>query len=46
MRAEHQLNPRTIRELPQHRSNPLDERLNIERVVVKIVDGAFRRLPG
>src|SRR6266446_2236053 len=45
MRAEHQMNPRTVRKLPQYRSNPLDQRLNIERMIVKIIDGTFRRFP-
>jgi len=45
MRAEHQMNARTVRELPQYGSDPLNQRLNIQRMVVKIVDRAFRRAP-
>src|SRR5260370_40569662 len=42
VRAEYQMNSRTVRELPQYGSDPLNQRLNIQRVLVKIVDGAFR----
>ena len=46
MSAEDQMNPRTVRELPQHGSDPLNQRLNIQRMIVKIVYGAFRWPPG
>src|SRR5260370_11917648 len=42
VRVELQMNWRTVRELPQYGSDPLNQRLNIQRVLVKIVDGAFR----
>ena len=45
MCAEHQMNTRTVRELPQYRTDPLNQRLNIQRMIVKIVDRAFRRAP-
>src|SRR5712691_3135280 len=43
MRAEYQMNSRTVRELPQYGSDPLNQRLNIQRVVVKILDRALWR---
>src|SRR6266478_4306987 len=46
VRAEHQMNPRAVRELPQHGSDSLNQRLNIQWMIVKIVDGALRRFPG
>src|SRR5712664_4994282 len=42
MRAEHQMDSRAVRELPQHRSNPLNQCLNINWMVVEIIDRAFR----
>src|SRR6266478_7991134 len=45
VRAEHQMNPRAVREMPQYRSNPLNQRLNIKRMIVEIVDGAFYWFP-
>ena len=43
MRAENQMNAGAVRKLPQHRANPLHQRLNVQRVIVEMVDGAFRR---
>src|SRR5260370_35109985 len=43
VRAEHQMDSRTVRELPQYGSDSLNQRLNIQRVVVKILDRALWR---
>src|SRR5277367_2279298 len=43
MRTENQMNAGAVRELPQYGTDTLRERLNIERVVVELTDGALRR---
>src|SRR5207245_1963243 len=40
------MNARTVRELPQHRTNSLDQRLNIKRMVVKMIDRVLWRAAG
>src|SRR5213082_1280527 len=45
MSAEYQMNSRTVRKLPQYGSDSLNQRLNIEWMIVKIVDGALRSSP-
>src|SRR6266704_92825 len=39
--AEHEMNPRAVRELPQHGADTLHERLNVQGVIVEIVDGVY-----
>src|SRR6266702_4807629 len=39
--AEHEMNPRTVRELPQHRADALNERVNVQGMIVEIVDGVY-----
>src|SRR5260370_42401564 len=39
--AEHEMNPRTVRELPQHGADALNERLNVKWMTVEIVAGLY-----
>src|SRR6516165_4320237 len=43
MRAENQMNARAVGELPQHGADPFDQRLNVERMTVEMVNRTLRR---
>src|SRR6266481_4706905 len=43
MRAEDEMNARAVRELPQNRTDAFDQRLDVERMLVKMVDRTLRR---
>ena len=38
MRAENKMDPRAISKLPQNRADTFDKRLNVERVIVKLLN--------
>src|SRR6266702_4629706 len=39
--AEDEMNPRTVRELPQNGADALNERVNVQGVIVETVDGVY-----
>src|SRR6266567_4052161 len=39
--AENEMNPRAVRELPQHGAAALNERVNVQGVIVETVDGVY-----
>ena len=45
VRAENQMNPRAIWKLPQNRTDALHQRLNVKRVIVKVINRALGRAP-
>src|SRR5690242_8153105 len=45
VRAKNQVNSRTVRELSKYGSDPLNQCTDIQRMVMKIIDGALWRFP-